>query len=108
MLVLQAEDDANTAKSVELMLKSEGHDCESASLGEGALRLVQEKDWCSGEKLGVRFLHDDRAATAVEYALIVGLVFLAIVASVELLSQSLSDMYFYVSTNVLGSMGSGG
>ena len=43
MLVLQVEDDTNTAKSVELMLKSEGHDCETASLGEEALRLVQEK-----------------------------------------------------------------
>ncbi len=56
----------------------------------------------------VQFLHDDRAATAIEYALILGLVVLAIVGSVELLSQSLSDMYFYVSTNVLDSMGSGG
>jgi DNA-binding response OmpR family regulator len=45
MLVLQVEDDANTAKSVELMLKAEGHDCETAALGEEALRLAQEKDY---------------------------------------------------------------
>jgi pilus assembly protein Flp/PilA len=56
----------------------------------------------------VKFLHDDRAATAIEYALIAGLVVLAIVASIQLLSESLSDLYFYVSTNVLASMGSGG
>ncbi len=56
----------------------------------------------------VQFLHDDRAATAIEYALIAGLVVLAIVASIELLSQSLSDMYLYVSTKVLATMGSGG
>ncbi len=56
----------------------------------------------------VQFLHDDRAATAIEYALIAGLVVLAMVTSLELLNQRISDMYFYVSTNVLGAMGSGG
>ena len=45
MLVLQVEDDAITAQAVELMLKSEGHDCETASLGEEAVRLAQEKDY---------------------------------------------------------------
>ena len=45
MLVLQVEDDANTAQTVELMLKSEGHDCETASLGEEAVRLAKEKDY---------------------------------------------------------------
>ena len=45
MRVLQVEDDASTAKAVELMLKSEGHDCETASLGEEAVRLAQEKDY---------------------------------------------------------------
>ncbi len=56
----------------------------------------------------VQFLHDDRAATAIEYALIAGLVVLAMVTSFELLNQRISDMYFYVSTSVLGAMGSGG
>ena len=56
----------------------------------------------------LQFLRDDRAATAIEYALIAGLVVLAIVSSIGLLSQSLSDLYLYVSTNVLASMGSGG
>ena len=56
----------------------------------------------------VQFLHDDRAATAIEYALIAGLVVLALVGSLQSFNQSLSDMFIYVSTNVLGSMGSGG
>ena len=45
MLVLQVEDDANTAQAVELMLKSEGHECETASLGEEAVRLARENDY---------------------------------------------------------------
>jgi len=45
MRVLQVEDNATTAKSVEFMLKAQGHACETASTGEEALRLVQEKDY---------------------------------------------------------------
>ena len=45
MRVLQVEDDATTAKSVELMLKAQGHACETVSLGEEALRLVRDKDY---------------------------------------------------------------
>lgn len=45
MRVLQVEDDATTAKTVELMLRSEGHDCETASLGEEALSLARENDY---------------------------------------------------------------
>ena len=56
----------------------------------------------------VQFLHDDGAATAIEYALIAGLVVLAAVGSIQWFTQSVSDMFFYLSTNVLGSMGSGG
>jgi DNA-binding response OmpR family regulator len=43
--VLQVEDNATTAKSVELMLRAQGHACETASCGEEALRLVREKDY---------------------------------------------------------------
>jgi DNA-binding response OmpR family regulator len=45
MRVLQVEDNAATAKSVELMLKAQGHACETAECGEDALRLVREKDY---------------------------------------------------------------
>ena len=45
MRVLQVEDDATTAKTVESMLRSEGHDCDTASLGEEAVCLAQEKDY---------------------------------------------------------------
>lgn len=45
MRVLQVEDNATTAKSVELMLKAQGHACETADCGEEALRLVREKDY---------------------------------------------------------------
>lgn len=45
MRVLQVEDNATTAKSVELMLKAQGHACETAGCGEEALRLVREKDY---------------------------------------------------------------
>jgi DNA-binding response OmpR family regulator len=45
MRVLQVEDDAAAAKSVELMLKAQGHACETVSRGEEALRLVREKDY---------------------------------------------------------------
>ena len=56
----------------------------------------------------VRFLKDDSGATAIEYSLMLGLVVLAIVGSIELLSSSLSNMYFYVSSNVTSSVAGGG
>lgn len=51
------------------------------------------------------FLCDERGATAIEYALILGLVVLAIVGSISLLSGSLSNMYLFVSSSVTGSVG---
>lgn len=45
MRVLQVEDNWTTAKSVEQMLKAQGHVCETADCGEDALRMVQEKDF---------------------------------------------------------------
>lgn len=45
MRVLQVEDNLTTAKSVELMLKAQGHACETARSGQEALRLVEEKDY---------------------------------------------------------------
>lgn len=55
-----------------------------------------------------RFLKDESGATAIEYSMMLGLVVLAIVASIELLSESLSNMYFFVSSSVTNSMSSGG
>ncbi len=67
----------------------------------------------SEESLGtgsgfVKFLKDDSGATAIEYSLMLGLVVLAIVGSIELLSSSLSNMYFFVSSSVTGAVNAGG
>jgi pilus assembly protein Flp/PilA len=56
----------------------------------------------------VIFLKDDSGATAIEYSLILGLVVLAIVGSIELLSNSLTNMYFFVSSAVTGAVNAGG
>ncbi len=55
-----------------------------------------------------KFLADDSGATAIEYSLILGLVVLAIVGSIELLSDSLSNMYLFVSSSVTGAVNAGG
>jgi len=55
-----------------------------------------------------RFIKDDKAATAIEYSLILGLVVLAIVGSIEVLSDSLSNMYDFVSSSVTGAVNGGG
>ncbi len=56
----------------------------------------------------IKFLKDDSGATAIEYSLILGLVVLAIVGSIELLSSSLTNMYFFVSNSVTGAVNAGG
>lgn len=56
----------------------------------------------------IEFLKDDSGATAIEYSLMLGLVVLAIVGSIELLSSSLSNMYFFVSSSVTGVLQGGG
>ena len=45
MHVLQVEDDATTARSVELMLETLGHSCDTAASGEAALGLAAERDY---------------------------------------------------------------
>lgn len=45
MRVLQVEDSATAAKSIELMLKAQGHACETVTCGEDALRRVRERDY---------------------------------------------------------------
>lgn len=49
-----------------------------------------------------RFLKDDSGATAIEYGLIVGLIFLVIVAAVTAYTQSTNAMYQRISTAVTG------
>lgn len=56
----------------------------------------------------IKFLADESGATAIEYSLMLGLVVLAIVGSIQLLSNSLSDMYFFVSSSVTSSVNGGG
>lgn len=55
----------------------------------------------------IEFLWDDSGATAIEYSLILGLVVLAIVGSINLLSDSLSNMYLFVSSSVTGVVNGG-
>jgi pilus assembly protein Flp/PilA len=55
----------------------------------------------------IGFLRDDSGATAIEYSLILGLVVLAIVGSINLLSDSLSNMYMFVSSSVTGVVNGG-
>jgi pilus assembly protein Flp/PilA len=54
-----------------------------------------------------KFLKDESGATAIEYSLILGLVVLAIVGSINLLSDSLSNMYMFVSSSVTGVVNGG-
>lgn len=55
----------------------------------------------------VGYLRDESGATAIEYSLILGLVVLAIVGSINLLSDSLSNMYLFVSSSVTGVVNGG-
>ena len=54
------------------------------------------------------FLHDESAATAIEYSLILGLVALAAVTAFTLLGQSVGDMYGGISSSVINVMPVGG
>ncbi len=45
MRVLQVEDDAKTAQTVAMILKSEGHECDIADCGERALELARNAEY---------------------------------------------------------------
>ena len=45
MRVLQIEDDVLTAKAVETILKSEGHECDTAHFGEDALAMTEKCEY---------------------------------------------------------------
>ncbi len=45
MRVLQIEDDAETAKTVAMILESDGHDCDTADCGARALELARNDEY---------------------------------------------------------------
>ncbi len=49
-----------------------------------------------------RFLTDDRGATAIEYALIIALIFLVILTSLTLFSDNIKAMFQRVSEAITG------
>jgi pilus assembly protein Flp/PilA len=51
-----------------------------------------------------RFLVDERGATAIEYGLIVALIFLVIVSAVTLFSDRATAMFTYISTTIDGAL----
>lgn len=54
-------------------------------------------------KTARRFADDERGATAIEYGLIVSLIFLAIVGAVKAYVNSTSEMYSEISSTLTGS-----
>lgn len=50
--------------------------------------------------LAREFQRDDNGATAIEYSLIVGLIFLAIVAAVRAFASSSSEVYGEIDSNI--------
>jgi len=52
-----------------------------------------------------RFLNDERGATAIEYALICGLIFLVIVSSVSLMASRITGTFDKISTAVANVVG---
>ena len=52
-----------------------------------------------------RFLGDERGTTTIEYAVIVGLIFLVIVAAASALSSNIVEMYNRLSTAIAGAIG---
>jgi pilus assembly protein Flp/PilA len=52
-----------------------------------------------------RFLRDERGATAIEYGLIAGLIFLAILTGVNLFAANANTMFGTISSTVSGATG---
>jgi pilus assembly protein Flp/PilA len=55
-------------------------------------------------RLALRFLRDEAGATAVEYGLIVSLIFLAIVGAVSAFGASSTTMYNHISSTIASSV----
>ena len=45
MRVLQVEDDAKTAQTVAMILRSDGHDCDTANCGKQATELARNAEY---------------------------------------------------------------
>jgi pilus assembly protein Flp/PilA len=60
---------------------------------------MQVKTWFKG------LLHDDRAATAVEYGLIIALLTLAIIGALDGLADETSEMYSGIDSTVSENLG---
>ena len=54
------------------------------------------------QQIAERFAQDDDGATAIEYSLIVALIFLAIVAAVNNYTNSTKDMYSMITSSLPG------
>ena len=52
-----------------------------------------------------RLYRDDSGATAIEYGLICGLIFLVIIAAVSAFAARSTAMYDYISTTISGAIG---
>jgi pilus assembly protein Flp/PilA len=52
----------------------------------------------------LKLARDQRGATAIEYALIVSLIFLVIVTSVTLFGTKTTDMFNFISTTIGGAI----
>lgn len=58
-------------------------------------------DWGRGMRRINRIRKDERGATAVEYGLILALIFLAVIGGVQAFTDRTIDMWGYVSNEVL-------
>ncbi|MFN8946234.1 MAG: Flp family type IVb pilin [Alphaproteobacteria bacterium] len=47
-----------------------------------------------------RFAADESGTTAIEYGIIVGMIFLAVVASIEFVTSSTNAMYNHIETSI--------
>jgi Flp pilus assembly pilin Flp len=47
-----------------------------------------------------RFAADESGTTAIEYGIIVGMIFLAVVASIEFVTSSTNEMYNHIETSI--------
>jgi pilus assembly protein Flp/PilA len=54
-----------------------------------------------------RFLRDDSGATAIEYGLICGLIFLVIIGAVGVFAGRMDAMYAYINTTIGGAVQGG-
>ncbi len=59
-------------------------------------------------KIFVKFLQDEKAATAIEYSFILALIVLATLGAFQYLGDTMDNMYVHVSSSVISVMPAGG